>query len=253
MCLLEQGLALLADDEFVSHVRGISALAEPARRALYLYVVAQPDPVGRDQAATAAGVPRHTAKFHLDRLVEEGLLDTEYKRLSGRRGPGAGRPAKLYRRSTRQITITLPERHYDLAAQILAQAVEDAAHSGVPVLDSVQRAATNAGRRLGAQSRAVDQPEGSVAMQLLGDVLAARGYEPRTDGDTVVLANCPFRVLASQHTALVCGMNLHLIVAMLDELGHSDMTAELAPAAGRCCVTLTGTPEAPRRPSGAPE
>src|SRR5829696_7007708 len=111
-------------DDFVSQVAGVSALAEPARRALYRFVVAQPEPVSRDQAAAGAALPRHTAKFHLDKLVEERLLDTEFRRLSGRRGPGAGRPTKLYRRSARQVAVTLPQRHYDLAGQILAGAVE---------------------------------------------------------------------------------------------------------------------------------
>jgi predicted ArsR family transcriptional regulator len=54
----------------------------------------------------------------------------------------------------------------------------------------------------------------------------------------VALANCPFEALAREHTALVCGMNLHLITALLDELGHPDVRAALQPAAGRCCVTL---------------
>ena len=91
------------------------------RRALYLFVAAQPEPVSRDQAAAGSGLPRHTAKFHLDKLVEDGLLDTEFRRLSGRQGPGAGRPTKLYRRSERQVAITLPQRHYELAGQILAE------------------------------------------------------------------------------------------------------------------------------------
>jgi predicted ArsR family transcriptional regulator len=124
-------------DDFAAQVSGVGALAEPARRALYLYVVAQPEPVSRDQAAAGAGLPRHTAKFHLDKLVADGLLDTEYRRLSGRRGPGAGRPTKLYRRSGRQVAVTLPPRHYDLAGQILARAVEDAARDGVPILQAV--------------------------------------------------------------------------------------------------------------------
>ena len=148
-------------DDFAAQVSGVGALAEPARRALYLYVVAQPEPVSRDQAAAGAGLPRHTAKFHLDKLVADGLLDTEYRRLSGRRGPGAGRPTKLYRRSSRQVAVTLPPRHYDLAGQILARAVEDAARDGVPVLQAVQRAAVDAGHRLGAAQRPRD--EGSAA------------------------------------------------------------------------------------------
>src|SRR6186997_3210060 len=140
----------MTDDGFADRVSRLASLAEPVRRDLFRYVVDQAEPVSRDQASEGVGVARHTAKFHLDKLVEEGLLDTEFRRLSGRRGPGAGRPTKLYRRSARQVTVTLPERHYDLAAQILASGVTDAARDGAPVVDAVQRAAAQAGHRLGA-------------------------------------------------------------------------------------------------------
>jgi predicted ArsR family transcriptional regulator len=235
-------------DDFAAQVSGVGALAEPARRALYLYVVAQPDPVSRDQAAAGAGLPRHTAKFHLDKLVADGLLDTEYRRLSGRRGPGAGRPMKLYRRSSRQVAVTLPPRHYDLAGRILARAVEDAARDGVPVLQAVQRAAAETGHRLGAAQRPRDERSATVlddaaALEAVAAVLAAHGYEPRVQGDRVVLANCPFHALAREHTALVCGMNLHLITALLEELGRRDVLAGLDPAPHRCCVTLTTEPD----------
>lgn len=227
-------------DDFVSQVSGISALAEPARRALYLHVANQPDPVSRDQAALAVGVPRHTAKFHLDKLVDEGLLDTEYRRLSGRRGPGAGRPTKLYRRSARQVAVTLPPRHYDLAGQILAGAVETAAREGVPVLEAVAHAAAERGRLLAAAERVHDA--GGSPLHDVAATLAGHGYEPRVQDGVILLANCPFHALAREHTALVCGMSLHLITAMLDELGHSTVRAELDPAPERCCVTLTSAP-----------
>jgi predicted ArsR family transcriptional regulator len=229
-------------DEFVSQVSGVSALAEPARRALYLYVAAQPEAVSRDQAAEGVDLPRHTAKFHLDKLVEEGLLDTEFRRLSGRRGPGAGRPTKLYRRSAREVAVTLPPRHYDLAGQILAHAVDAAARDGVPVLDAVQRAAAECGRRLGAGAQVREERSGASSLDHLAATLAAQGYEPRVRDGVVVLANCPFHALARDHTALVCGMNLHLITAMLDELGHTDVQAMLDPAPDRCCVTLSRAP-----------
>ena len=225
-------------DEFAAQVNGVGSLAEPTRRALYLYVVAQPGPVSRDEAAAGAGLPRHAAKFHLDKLVEEGLLDTEFRRLTGRRGPGAGRPTKLYRRSERQLSITLPPRHYDLAGQILAGAVEDAERSGAPVREAVQRAAAAAGRRLGAAEGPRDPVGAADPFAAVGAALAARGYEPRVQDGAVVLANCPFHALARDHTELVCGMNLHLITALLDELGHVEMRAALDPAPGRCCVTV---------------
>jgi predicted ArsR family transcriptional regulator len=229
-------------DEFVSQVSGIGALTEPARRALYLYVAAQPQAVSREQAAQGAGLPRHTAKFHLDKLVEEGLLDTEFRRLSGRRGPGAGRPTKLYKRSTREVAVTLPPRHYELAGQILACAVEAAARDGVPVLEAVRHAAAAWGHRLGAREPVPDDDSGRPPLDDLAAQLAGHGYEPRVQDDVIVLANCPFHRLAGDHTALVCEMNLHLITAMLDELGHTDVQARLAPAPQRCCVSLTRTP-----------
>jgi predicted ArsR family transcriptional regulator len=219
------------DDDLIAQVSGVGALADPARRALYRFVVGQPEPVSRDQAAAGADVARHTAKFHLDRLVADGLLDIEFRRLSGRRGPGAGRPAKLYRRADRQIAVTLPPRHYELAAQILAAAVDEATHTGVPVGDVVPRAAADAGRGL---RRGADVP---VSLDDIGALLAGYGYEPRVEGSDVVLANCPFHVLARGHTALVCGMNLHLLMALLEPAGPA-MQARLDPAPGRCCVVV---------------
>ena len=114
----------MESDELADDAAGIAALAEPVRRSLYEFVSRQPDAVSREQAAAAVGVPAHTAKFHLERLVTEGLLDVEFRRLSGRSGPGAGRPSKLYRRSSREIEVSLPQRHYDLLGRILAEAVE---------------------------------------------------------------------------------------------------------------------------------
>src|SRR6478672_2836053 len=139
--------------DFARRVAGVAALAEDVRRELYLFVVAEPDPVSRDQAAAGVGVPRHTAKFHLDRLVEEGLLETEFRRLSGRQGPGAGRPAKLYRRSPGEVAVSLPERHYDLAGRLLAGAIEASSRDGTPVAAALQSGAQSYGSGLGAEAR----------------------------------------------------------------------------------------------------
>jgi len=233
-------------EDLAGQIAAVGALADPARRALYRFVAAAPEPVSRDQAAAGVGLARHTVKFHLDRLVDDGLLETEYRRLSGRRGPGAGRPSKLYRRAARQIDVTLPERHYDLAGHILARALEDAARDGGSVLDALRRAATDAGRKLGAQPHTPGKQghKPASAVQAVADALAEQGYEPRIQADTLVLANCPFHALADQHNTLVCNMNLDLITAMLDELGHPGLKATLDPAPGRCCVTLTPTPTA---------
>ena len=136
-------------EDLAARVAGVAALADPVRRDLYLYVSAQPAPVSRDQASDALGIARHTAKFHLDKLAEEGLLDISFKRLSERRGPGAGRPTKLYARSSRQLSVILPERRYDLAGQLLATAIDDAGRAR----HQPRRRLESRGRWLGQQRR----------------------------------------------------------------------------------------------------
>jgi predicted ArsR family transcriptional regulator len=221
-------------------VAGIAALADPIRRDLYLYVSAQPAPVSRDQASDALGIARHTAKFHLDKLADEGLLDTDFKRLSERRGPGAGRPTKLYKRSTRQLSVTLPERRYDLAAQLLASAIDTAIADGSTVTDAVNAVAANRGRTIGDQARANAGARPSRERLVTSTCLALTeyGYEPHCVGGRIVLCNCPFDTLAREHTQLVCGMNLAMLAAVTDRVSNPELVARLEPAPDRCCVVL---------------
>jgi predicted ArsR family transcriptional regulator len=229
----------VAEGDFADRVAGVAALAEPVRRDLYLFVAAQPEPVGRDQAASGVGVPRHTAKFHLDKLVEEGLLVTEFRRLTGRQGPGAGRPAKLYRRAPGEVAVSLPERRYELAGRLMAAAIDEASGAGTPVREALDRAAASFGASLGEQARAGRPARRSVDASIAGlcTALATCGYEPRADADVVTLRNCPFDALARQHTDLVCGMNLALVTAAADRLDER-LASRLDPEPGRCCVVV---------------
>jgi predicted ArsR family transcriptional regulator len=219
--------------DLAAQAAGIGALADPVRRALYEYVAAQQDAVGREAAATAVRVAVHTAKFHLDRLCDEGLLQTEYRRLSGKTGPGAGRPAKLYRRANRQFAVSLPERRYDLAAHILATAVHQAGQ-GTQLADALRESAYDEGQRLGAGTSAAG-PE----LARLAQTLATQGFEPRIEGGELVLANCPFDSLAREHTSLVCGLNRWYVQGAADGLGCHEVRADLAPAPGTCCITCS--------------
>jgi predicted ArsR family transcriptional regulator len=215
--------------ELAQHAAGIGALADDTRRGLYAYVAAQREPVGREQAATALGLALHTASFHLDRLVAEGLLEVEYRRLSGRTGPGAGRPSKLYRRTEREITVSLPPRRYDLVGDILATAV-DRAEQGVPLERSLEECAHEEGISLGRASGTVG------TLDALAAVLETQGYEPTLSEDTVELANCPFDALARTHTELVCRLNLSYVQGVADGLGCTGVAARLEPEPGHCCV-----------------
>ena len=107
----------MAATELERQIAAIASLDDPVRRGLYLYVSGRGREVGRDEAARAVRISRALAAFHLDKLVQHGLLVTTYRRLTKRRGPGAGRPAKPYRRSDRQLDVTLPPRRYELAGR----------------------------------------------------------------------------------------------------------------------------------------
>jgi predicted ArsR family transcriptional regulator len=209
-------------------IDAVAALAEPTRRRLYEYVARSAQPISRDEAAAALGIPRATVAFHLDRLAGDGLLEVTRQRRTGRSGPGAGRPAKLYRRAGATVSVSLPERRYDLAGELLAAAVEEAERTGERPGAVLARRARARGEELGRQA------PGGAALA----VLESCGFEPREDDGAVVLANCPFHVLATGHTELVCGMNLRFLEGVLAGAAEDRLEARLAPAEGLCCVRL---------------
>lgn len=217
-----------------SDVSGVAALAEPLRRDLFDFVVAARTAVSRDQAAEGLQIPTHTAKFHLDRLVEEGLLEVEFRRLTGRTGPGSGRPAKLYRRTDREITVSLPERHYDLLGRILAKAVAEATATGEDVASIVARVARAEGVAWGAS---LDDLPSAAELERLAVALDAGGYEPWIEDETLFVQNCPFHRVAQEQTELVCGLNLEFVTGVATATGCAGLATRLDPGEDRCCVS----------------
>jgi predicted ArsR family transcriptional regulator len=200
-------------------LEALASLAEPIRRVLYDLVSAASEPVTRDEAAEALGVSRQVAAYHLDRLADDGLLDFEFRRLTGREGPGAGRPAKLYRRSGQVYDVSVPPRRYELAARILLEAVR-AGHVADAALADVAR---RTGCEIGADG--------------LETALRETGYEPAEEDGETRFRNCPFHVLRDQDRDTTCGINLALVEGMIEGSG-SGASAVLAPEDGYCCVRL---------------
>jgi predicted ArsR family transcriptional regulator len=237
----------------MTDLASLSSLDDPVRRRLYEVVRERTEPIGRDEAAAAAGVGRALAAYHLDKLVEAELLTASYQRPPGRRGPGAGRPAKLYSRSDREFAVTVPPREYELAARLLVQAVESDP-SG-----QSQAALRDAARRLGAElSRRFQHGNGDLEASLAG-----HGYEPRRGDDGVIrLRNCPFHKLAEHHRDVTCGMNLGLIEGIVAGLDAAGLRPVLDPRPGHCCVVIgvgpsvplgeAGTAAAPKPPAAPP-
>lgn len=212
----------------------LSTLDDPVRRRLYEVVARRDGPMGRDEAAAAAGIGRALAVYHLDKLVESGLLTASYQRPPGRTGPGAGRPAKLYARSDREFTATVPPREYELAARLLVQVVEsDSSGRSRAALDEAARwLGMELGSGFAGQGAAERDVEGALTQQ---------GYEPSRGGDGVIrLRNCPFHQLAERHRDVVCGMNLALVEGLVAGLGADGWRPVLDPWPGHCCVAIGG-------------
>jgi predicted ArsR family transcriptional regulator len=264
----------------------VSGLDDPVRGRLYEIVAGRSEPTGRDEAAAAAGIGRALAAYHLDKLVDLGLLTASYQRPEGRRGPGAGRPAKVYTRSAGEFAVTVPPREYELAARLLVTAIEsdcsdrsqaalrDAARQfGATLGQRSQVAAAGrptacavSGRNTGeASSEAGGGPLGGLdprergawerdAREAMEAVLREHGFEPQADEDgNIRLRNCPFHHLAIEHTQTICGMNLALIEGLAGSFGTSTLHPALEPRPGCCCVVIgTSQPAGEKPETGQP-
>jgi predicted ArsR family transcriptional regulator len=221
--------------------KALGVLEDELRRGLYLQVRRAGRPVTREEAAAAAGISRKLAAFHLDKLVDRGLLVFTYARPPGRGGRGAGRPAKYYEPSDREFDISIPERRYDLLGTVLLRALrsKDEEEAGD---EAARRAARDTGLELGRSERrqlGIARAGQERAMKVATDLLEERGYEPYLDEQGCVrLRNCPFHALADEDRDLVCGMNERLIDGVVRGLGNDKVRVVFDPVPGECCVRL---------------
>ncbi|MEO8322617.1 MAG: transcriptional regulator [Actinomycetota bacterium] len=218
----------------------VGVLEDDLRRRMYVFIRGQGRPVSRDEAAQHVGISRKLAAFHLDKLLERGLLVAHYARPAGRSGPGAGRSSKLYEASDIEIDVSIPERRYDIVGEIMVAAlVQD---SEEPARDVAKRIAHERGRAVGEEVKAelrLRPPGSERALSVAEEALSSYGFEPyRTDGESISLRNCPFHTLARRAPELVCGLNREFIDGMLRGLGNESLEAALVPTPGECCVKL---------------
>ncbi|MDQ4142817.1 MAG: transcriptional regulator [Actinomycetota bacterium] len=227
-------------EDFDYSLEKLSLLGEDLRRRMYMYVREQAKPVSRDEVARAMGVSRKLVAFHLDKLAEEGLLEYHYQRPPGRSGPGAGRPAKLYRPSEIELEVSIPERRYDLVGRLLVDSIRNESPKDGP-REHAFETAREAGMSLGEKVRREERlrpPGAERALAVASQVLSDHGFEPARQGDEVILRNCPFHELSRHAPDLVCGMNQAFIEGLIRGLGNETVDAALEPEPGQCCVKL---------------
>jgi predicted ArsR family transcriptional regulator len=225
-----------ASDGLDARLTRLSALGEAHRRALYAVVARERGAISRDEAAAAVGISRALAAYHLDRLVDDGLLEVRFERRTGRRGPGAGRPAKLYQRSADGLELSVPARDYGFVAELLATAVErDASGAARSALSDV----ANEAGATAVTSTSRTESNRTDGLADLRQTLGERGYEPYDDDGELRLRNCPYHRLAEDHRDLVCTANLAFISGMAEHLGVDQaLQLRLDRKPGECCVSI---------------
>lgn len=213
---------------WAARMAALASLTDEKRLQLFELVAASPHAVGRDEVARAAGIPRSTVSFHLDRLVQDGLLAVEFHKPPGRTGPGSGRPAKMYRTIAGEIGASVPDRNYDLAGDLLAAAIERSESLGEPVGEALRQAAFDKGRELAGDAGSLEA------------FLAGAGYRPEPDGDGgFLLPNCPFHRLSQSHTGVVCSMNGAFLQGAATGSGSSPERVAETDLPGHCCARIT--------------
>lgn len=227
--------------ELESGTAALAVLDDDLRRRIFLFVRAQGLAVTREQVAQEVGISRKLAAFHLDKLVQKGLLDHHYARPPGRGGPGAGRPAKVYEPSALTIEISVPRRRYELAGRLLLEGVAGQGEAE-SAMDSTNAAAAAHGKDLGKEASSrmgLRHPGPERTLTAAEEILTEQGFEPfRENPKVLALRNCPFHALAARSPEVVCGMNRSFIEGIVRGLGNESVHAELAPEPGHCCVKL---------------
>lgn len=221
--------------EPIHDIERIALLREPVRRDLYFHVREAGHPISREEAADAVGVSKSLAAFHLDRLADAGLLEVEYRRLTGKTGRGAGRPAKLYRPSARRVSVSFPPTRYELAGELLMEALEAKRPEDTPE-DAVRHAAHLHAGRLADRLRPTLRRRSGYGR--VGEFLERLGFEPEEGRREILLRNCPFHELVERHPQLVCGLNESFMEGITERLAGDEAAALPCDLEGYCCVLI---------------
>lgn len=227
-----------------------TALGDPTRRKIFFFVREAGVLVGKDEVAEAIGIERRLAAFHLDKLVEQGFLRAEFQRRTGRTGPGAGRPAKLYALTESEVSVSLPERHYDLLAELLLRSM--AGGSDVPTQAVLERVGYEFGREIGLRQReesgdATPLSARSTTTEAIAEVvrlLSRYGFAAESaGGDAIKACSCPFEEMAFHDPARVCGLDRSIWKGILSAFAPEATLAEATTRAQgdeACVVQVVG-------------
>jgi predicted ArsR family transcriptional regulator len=192
------------------------ALGDPTRRAIYIAVREAPEPLTTSKIAELFELHPNVARHHLDRLATDGYLKVSHRQPRGR--PGAGRPAKCYEVTNKEVTVHFAPRSFEMLVEMLFQVLEELGPENVSeVAEKVGRAY---GEQLAGEIGVPDDPGYDAAVQAVASVMTGLGFsvDPDVSGQRLLTSHCPFGETATSHPEVICSLDRGIVGGLFGAL-----------------------------------
>jgi predicted ArsR family transcriptional regulator len=217
-----------------------STLGDPTRRSIYLTVRASDHPVTAAEVALQFSIHANVARHHLDRLADEGYLAVTRRRPEGKNGPGAGRPAKCYTSTDKEIELQFPARRHDLLADLLIRVVQRLEPERAAEL------AAEVGREYGLElAGTLDVPDKAgfgAVLAIVRQAMVDVGFavDANAGNRQLLMSHCPFGRTAFDHPEVVCSLDRGIVNGLMEALHQSTNIVTLPKETwdGDCVTTV---------------
>jgi predicted ArsR family transcriptional regulator len=224
-----------------------SALGDPTRRAIFIAVREAGDAMTSSDVANLFGIHTNVARHHLDKLASDGYLRITHRRQNGRSGPGAGRPAKCYEATSKEIDLHFPSRRPDVLIELLLRVIGRTGISDLPqVAEEIGR---EYGREIAAEIGNPDENGYDEAVKAVAEAMTGVGFHmsPDLDGHRLLTSFCPFGDAATGHPDVVCSLDRGLVTGLFELLSQGcEPILHPSPADDDACITEVPVSIAPR-------
>lgn len=193
-----------------------SALGDPTRRAIYIAVRESVDPMTTSKVAQLFDIHPNVARHHLDRLAKDGYLQVSHQRRSG--GPGAGRPAKTYESTDKEVSVHFAPRRFEMLTEMLFKVIAELDPPNVSEI--AERVGRRYGEELASEIGAADDPGYDEAVQAVASAMTGLGFsvDPDIDGQRLLTSHCPFGETATSHPDVICSLDRGIVAGLFGAL-----------------------------------
>jgi len=193
-----------------------SSLGDPTRRAIYIAIRESAEPMTTSKVAELFDIHPNVARHHLDRLAGDGYLKVSHLRRAG--GPGAGRPAKTYESTNKEVSVHFAPRRFEMLTEMLFKVLEELAPPNVSEI--AEQVGRTYGSELAAEIGAPTDPGYDEAVQAVASAMTGLGFsvDPDVEGQRLLTSHCPFGETATNHPDVICSLDRGIVAGLFGAL-----------------------------------